>query len=129
MSESPAKHVLVIDDDAMNRELLEAILDANGFDVILARHAQEGIEKATQVQPEIILLDMRMPDMDGVEACEHLKAGDTTRHIPVIMLTGSDSRSDHKRIQSAGADAMLLRPFEFSELIDLISSLTTGKGN
>src|ERR671939_8294 len=96
--------VLVVDDVDVNVKLLEAKLSAEYFDVLTASNGPTALEVAARELPDIVLLDVMMPQMDGFEVCRRLKADPRTHHIPVIMVTALDQPSDRVRGLEAGAD-------------------------
>jgi two-component system cell cycle response regulator len=115
--------ILVVDDQAANVRLLEARLQAEYFDVCTAADGYEAIEAARSEQPDLILLDVMMPGMDGYETCERLKADTATRHIPVVMVTALDQREDRIRGLEAGADDFLTKPIDDVALFARVRSL------
>lgn len=116
--------VLVVDDLEPNVKLLEAKLRAEYFDVIGAYSGKEAIEKAVSEQPDIILLDVMMPGMDGFEACRQIKAAPETMHIPVVMVTALDQQADRVAGLEAGADDFLTKPVEDLALFARVRSLS-----
>ncbi|MGV6800672.1 MAG: PleD family two-component system response regulator [bacterium] len=116
--------VLVVDDLAPNVKLLEAKLRAEYFDVLTALSGQEAIDIARAEQPDIILLDIMMPGMDGFEACRILKNDRETCHIPVVMVTALDQQADRITGLDAGADDFLTKPVEDIALFARVRSLT-----
>ncbi|RJF87203.1 PleD family two-component system response regulator [Oleomonas cavernae] len=102
--------VLVVDDVYVIRKVLEAKLISEYFEVILAGSGQEALDKAINENPDIVLLDVMMPDLDGFEVCRRLKADPRTAHIPVVMVTGLDHPSDRITGLEAGADDFLTKP-------------------
>lgn len=116
--------VLVVDDLEPNVKLLEAKLRAEYFDVIGAYSGQEAIELAVSEQPDIILLDVMMPGLDGFETCRRLKAAPETMHIPVVMVTALDQQADRIAGLEAGADDFLTKPVEDLALFARVRSLT-----
>lgn len=122
MSDVKSGKVLVIDDDAMNRDVLEAFLGGD-YQVLLARNGHQGLSMAQTDLPDLILLDVRMPDITGFEVCEQLRAHPDTHKIPVMFITGYDSSEDIRRGKEAGARAFLVRPFDGDELLRLVAEL------
>jgi two-component system, cell cycle response regulator len=115
--------VLVVDDQDANVRLLDAKLRAEYFDVVTATSGQAAIECAIAEQPDVILLDVMMPVMDGFETCRRLKADRRTRHIPVVMVTALDQPEDRVRGLEAGADDFLTKPVDNLPLFARIRSL------
>ena len=116
--------VLVVDDLEPNVKLLEAKLRAEYFDVLGAYSGQEAITLAVQEKPDIILLDVMMPGMDGFETCRRLKSDPETMHIPVVMVTALDQQADRIAGLEAGADDFLTKPVEDLALFARVRSLT-----
>jgi len=116
--------VLVVDDLEPNVKLLEAKLRAEYFDVVGAYSGKEAVELAKAEQPDIILLDVMMPGMDGFEACRQIKADPDTAHIPIVMVTALDQQADRVAGLKAGADDFLTKPVEDVALFARVRSLT-----
>ena len=116
--------VLVVDDLEPNVKLLEAKLRAEYFDVLGAYSGKQAVERAISDQPDIILLDVMMPGMDGFEACRQIKATPETMHIPVVMVTALDQQADRVAGLEAGADDFLSKPVEDLALFARVRSLT-----
>jgi putative two-component system response regulator len=114
---TPKPIVLVVDDVAANRELLEGHLDALGYDVRQARDGVEALEAVAAEEPDLVLLDIDMPRLDGISVCERLKAHPTRRLIPIVILTASNDRATRLRGIAAGADDFLSKPFDAKELL------------
>jgi len=108
--------VLVVDDSLPNRKLLEARLQEEYFEVLGAASGAEAITLAQRWSPDIILLDVLMPVMDGFEACRRLKAQPATAHIPVVMVTSLNDQSERVRGLDAGADDFLVKPVDQATL-------------
>lgn len=115
--------VLVVDDILANVKLLEAKLTAEYFDVMTARSGVEALEMVNRSMPDIILLDVMMPGMDGFEVCERLKSNVHTQHIPVIMVTALDQPQDRVKGLEAGADDFLTKPVSDVALFSRVKSL------
>ncbi len=115
--------VLVVDDEELNRKLLRDLLISRGFQIEEARDGEEALQKARQLSPDIILLDVRMPRMDGFEACRELKQDPRTQLIPVVLLTALSSVEDRVAGIESGADEFLSKPFHQAELVARVRSL------
>lgn len=109
--------VLVVDDVAANRELLIAHLERLHYDVREARDGVEALEAVDELEPDLILLDVDMPRLDGIAVCQRLKAHATRRLIPIVILTASRDRETRLRGIAAGADDFLSKPFDANELL------------
>ncbi len=109
--------ILVADDEEKNRRLLCDILEAEGHGVILVQDGQQALETAFAATPDVVLLDIMMPKMDGFEVCRRLKADPKTASIPVIIVTALVERSDRIKGVAAGADDFLVKPIDREELI------------
>jgi DNA-binding NtrC family response regulator len=112
-----AARILVVDDTPANVKLLVDLLSVNGFDVIAANSGTEGLERAGVDAPDLVLLDVMMPDLDGFAVCERLKANDATRDVPVIFLTALHETAEKVRAFSTGGVDYLTKPFEPRELL------------
>jgi putative two-component system response regulator len=110
-------NVLVVDDVPANRELLQGHLDDLGYNVREARDGVEALEAVDALEPDLILLDIDMPRLDGIAVCERLKAHPTRRLIPIVILTASNDRNTRLRGIAAGADDYLSKPFDPKELL------------
>lgn len=115
--------ILVVDDQPLNVKLLEAKLTAEYYDVVTAADGVEALEKAADVRPDIILLDVMMPGMNGYEVCERLKNDPELDHIPVVMVTALDASRDRIRGIEAGADDFLTKPINDVALFARVRSL------
>jgi two-component system cell cycle response regulator len=115
--------VLVVDDILANVRLLEAKLSAEYFDVVTAMNGVDALEAVQRAKPDIVLLDVMMPGIDGVEVCKRLKANPQTQHIPVVMVTALDQPEDRVRGLEAGADDFLTKPVTDVALFCRVKSL------
>src|SRR2546422_7583084 len=109
--------VLVVDDVPANRELLEGHVDDLGYDVGQARDGVEALEAVAAEEPDLVLLDIDMPRLDGISVCERLKSHPIRRLIPIVILTASNDRGTRLRGIAAGADDFLSKPFDPRELL------------
>ena len=119
----PLGKILVVDDNEMNRDMLSRRLMKKGHEVVIAVDGQEGVTMASSETPEIILLDMSLPIMDGWEAAKVLKASEETRRIPIIALTAHAMAGDRERCLEAGCEDYDTKPVEFKRLLGKIDAL------
>lgn len=112
--------VLVIEDNAANLKLAELVLKSAGHAVLLAESAESGIALVRERMPDLVLMDIRLPDMDGIAATRILKSDPATAPIPLIALTAFAMKGDEERILVAGCDAYLSKPYRFEELLALV---------
>ena len=116
-----AKKVLVVDDERQIRDLLGEFLEREGYEVFLASAGEEAIELAEREIPHAILLDVKMPGIDGIEVCKRLKAEPKTQFVPVIMITGY---ADNKMVAiESGADDFVNKPVDLVELAARVRSI------
>lgn len=115
--------VLLVEDNELNRDMLSRRLERRGFNVLLAVDGQQGIDMAIEHIPEIILMDMNLPIIDGWEATRTLKANPATQNIPVIGLTAHAMTGDREKCLAAGCDQYDTKPIDFESLLEKIQSL------
>jgi len=115
--------ILLVEDNEMNRDMLSRRLAKKGHDVVIAVDGQQGVDLAVSDSPEIILLDMSLPVMDGWEAARILKADEGTRGIPIIALTAHAMSGDREKCLEAGADDYDTKPVDFKRLLGKINDL------
>jgi DNA-binding response OmpR family regulator len=115
------KKVLVVDDELEIRDLLSKFLAEEGYEVIVASNGEEAIELAKSESPNVILLDIKMPGIDGIETCRILRAQEQTRFIPVIMITGFGTTTPEAT--DAGADDIIFKPFNLADLAVRVKSI------
>ena len=124
-----AQKVLVVDDDPIIHRVLKQYLERNGYEMLSATNGREAIEVAGGQAPNLILLDVRMPEMSGLAALRRLKEGETTKAIPVIIVTVNADRTTHIESQISGAAAFLTKPFRPAELLELLRRLIPPQAN
>ncbi len=117
------RRVLVVDDSAPIRELLAVNLELEGFEVRCAADGRAGLELARAWRPDVVTLDVVMPDLDGLAVLTELRADGATCAIPVLMLTGRAQPADRDRAEALGADGYLAKPFEPAELVAAVLDL------
>jgi len=115
--------ILLVEDQEMNRDMLSRRLRKRGFEVSIAVDGAEGVEKARAERPDLILMDMSLPVIDGWEATRQLKADDATRDIPVVALTAHAMSTDREKALAAGCDAYETKPVELPHLLETVEKL------
>jgi len=115
--------ILLVEDNEMNRDMLSRRLIKKGFEVVMAFDGQKGLDMATSESPDIILLDMSLPVMDGWEVARNLKADDALKSIPVIALTAHAMAGDREKTLEAGCDEYDTKPIEFKRLLGKINDM------
>jgi len=120
--------ILIIEDNEMNRDMLSRRLERKGYEVLIAVDGQTGIDMARANAPDLILMDMSLPVMDGWEATRRMKADDALRHIPVIALTAHAMANDRDKALQAGCDDYDTKPIELSGLLAKMETLLLPHG-
>jgi DNA-binding response OmpR family regulator len=119
--------ILIAEDERDIRELITFTLRYAGHEVTQAANGEEALQLAKQIIPELILMDVRMPKMTGYEACRHMKAEETTKHIPVVFLSAKGQETEIQTGLEVGASDYILKPFAPDQLIKRVSELLAGK--
>ena len=112
--------ILVIDDEPEITDIIETFLENAGYQVKSENSSVIGIERAKTFLPDLILLDIMMPFMDGYQVCEELKKGKETSKVPVVFLTGKDARTDEGRSFEVGGDLFIKKPFSCERLLEIV---------
>lgn len=120
--------ILLVEDNDMNRDMLSRRLARNGFEIVMAVNGQEGLDLASSENPDLILLDMSLPVVDGWEAARRLKADAGTAKIPVIALTAHAMVQDKEKALAAGCDDFDTKPVELPRLLEKINTLLRNGG-
>ena len=120
--------VLLVEDNEMNRDMLSRRLARNGYDVVMAVNGQEGVDMAGREKPDLILMDMSLPVLDGWEATRRLKADPATASIPVIALTAHAMDSDREKALAAGCDDFDTKPIELPRLLEKMKAFVSDAG-
>jgi two-component system cell cycle response regulator DivK len=118
-----SKRILVVEDQEDNRRIVRDLLTSVGFELVEATTGEEGVQQAKLHSPDLILMDIQMPVLDGYEATRQIKSMPELQHIPIIVVTSYAMSGDEAKAQSAGADAYVAKPFSPRELLSKIQSL------
>ena len=120
--------ILVVEDNEENRDALVRRLQRRGFDVLTAADGKAGVEKTKSEKPDLVLMDMNMPELDGWEATRQIKADAATQAVPVIAITAHAMQGDRERALAAGCSDYHTKPVEFPKLLGQIESILQNKG-
>jgi len=118
--------ILLVEDNEMNRDMLSRRLERKGYHVVIAVDGQQGVDMAATESPELILMDMSLPVIDGWEATRRIKADERTRQIPVIALTAHAMQGDEQKAKDAGCDDYDVKPVELPRLLGKMEALLGG---
>jgi DNA-binding response OmpR family regulator len=121
--ESTRGRVLVVDDEPDLVRVLEFGLKASGYTVEVASDGQEGLKKAREIKPDVILLDLMLPKLDGYKVCRLLKFDDRFKHIPIIILSARTQEGDQTLALEMGANRFVTKPYDFAEILGYIETL------
>ena len=116
-----AKVILIVEDEPSNLKLLRDLLQASGYATIEATNGKQGTELARARKLDLILMDIQMPEMDGLEATRILKADVATRNIPILALTAYTMKGDREHMLEAGCDGYVAKPIDIQEFLEIVS--------
>ena len=119
--------ILVVEDSPLNMELVTDLLEVNGYEVLQANEAQTGIDLAVLAQPDLILMDIQLPGMDGLTAIKFLKGDSRTSAIPVVALTAHAMVGDQEKAESAGCNGYLAKPIDTRQFPKLVASFLNSR--
>nr|WP_290666259.1 ATP-binding protein [Ardenticatena sp.] len=121
------RRILYVEDNPANKMLVRRVLEAQGYEVIEADDGLSGIRKAQEVRPDLILMDINLPGMDGYEAATKIKSIEALRHVPIVALTANVMQGDRERSLAAGCDGYLPKPIDIDQLIEQVEAFLAGK--
>jgi CheY-like chemotaxis protein len=121
--------ILLVEDNEMNRDMLSRRLTRKGFEVVIAEDGQKGVDMTQSENPDLVLMDMSLPVVDGWEATRRLKASEATKHIPIIALTAHAMAGDREKTLKAWCDDYDTKPIELPRLLEKINALLNGKSD
>jgi len=117
------KCVLIVEDNALNMKLFSAMISAQGYEVLQAEDGSHALDLARLRHPDLIIMDLQLPDMSGLDVTHILKVADDTHEIPIIATTAYALRTDDATIRDSGCDAYMAKPITISEFLELVESL------
>jgi two-component system cell cycle response regulator DivK len=119
--------ILIIEDNEKNLKLVRDVLQVKGFNTIEAGTAEDGIQLAASRKPDLILMDIQLPGMNGIDALKHLRADKTTAMIPIVAVTASVMQQDRTLITEAGFDGYVSKPINIKEFLDAVNHALKGR--
>ena len=122
---SARRRVLIVEDNPLNMKLFSAMIVSQGYDVLEASDGLDGLDMAHRQHPDLIIIDVQLPGMSGLDVTQSLKADADTRDIPVIATTAYALRGDEEKIRESGCDGYMAKPIAISEFLDLVRSFMT----
>jgi two-component system cell cycle response regulator DivK len=117
-----AKTVLVVEDNELNMKLFHDLLEANGYNIVQTRSGLEAIDLAREHRPDLILMDIQLPEVSGLEVTKWLKEDDELRAIPVVAVTAFAMKGDEERIRQGGCEAYLSKPISVAKFIETVKT-------
>ena len=117
------KKILVVEDDVLLQEMMKELLQANGFEVIVAANGREGLDIACEQEPDFIFADLMMPELDGIQLTKELKANESTANIPIVLASGLGFNKEAKEAIRAGAADFISKPYKAHEILDKIKQI------
>jgi len=118
-----AKKILIVDDEVQLVEMIKMRLEASGYEIIFAHDGQDGLDKAKKEKPDLMILDLMLPKIDGYKVCRMLKFDEKYKQIPIILFSARAQDEDKKMGQEVGADAYITKPFDPQALLGKIKEL------
>ena len=115
--------ILIVDDDDLNREVLDAYLSLEGYSVLITGSGHKAIDITQAKQPDLVLLDVHLPDLNGIEVCRFLKSNPTTRHIPIMIITGLSDWETRQQAKDASVDLFFPRPFDGDDFTEAVKNI------
>jgi two-component system cell cycle response regulator DivK len=116
------KCVLIVEDNPLNMKLFSAMIGAQGYEVLQAGDGAQGLDLAQRLHPDLIIMDIQLPGISGLEVTRNLKADDSTRQIPIVATTAFAMRGDEEMILASGCDAYMSKPIAISPFLELIET-------
>lgn len=122
----PGEKILIVEDDPISQKMVRDALQADGYETEEAESGEAALQKVAEHTPDLILMDIRLPGIDGLETTRRLKADPQTAGIPVVAVTAHAMPEDESRIREAGCDAYMPKPLRFSSLMSLVRNILSG---
>ena len=123
----PDYTVLIVEDNPKNMKMMRDLMRVQGYQTLEASDGPSGLDMARQHRPDLVLMDIQLPQMDGYEVTRRLKAGDDTKHIPIIVVTSFAMRGEEEKARQAGCDAYISKPIDIRRLVETVQKFLPKK--
>ena len=120
MLQAMSKRVLIVEDNELNMKLFHDLLDAHGYDTLQTREGLKAVELAREHRPDLILMDIQLPEVSGLEVTKWIKDDDDLRHIPIVAVTAFAMKGDEERIRDGGCEAYISKPITVKSFLDTV---------
>ncbi len=117
------KTVLIVEDNALNMKLMRDLLQASGYETLQSDNGKHAFDLVRENKPDLVLMDIQLPDVSGLDVTRWLKEDDTLKHIPIIAVTALAFRGDEERVLEAGCDAYISKPISIAEFLEQVKSI------
>jgi two-component system cell cycle response regulator DivK len=121
--EATPKTILIVEDNELNMKIFHDLLEAHGYNILQTRDGMEALKLASHHKPDLILMDIQLPDVSGLEVTKWIKEHDDLKAIPIVAVTALATRGDKERIRAGGCDAYIAKPFSIRNFIDTVERL------
>ncbi|MGU3494874.1 response regulator [Xanthobacteraceae bacterium A53D] len=121
-----AKTVMIVEDNELNMKLFHDLLEAHGYKTVETRNGIEAMDLARAHMPDLILMDIQLPEVSGLDVTKWLKADDELKHIPVVAVTAFAMKGDEERIRAGGCEAYLSKPISVAKFLETVKQYTAG---
>ena len=126
MASPPAKKVLVVEDNELNMKLFNDLLEAHGYGTVQTRNGNEALDLAREHKPDLILMDIQLPEVSGLQVTQWLKEDAQLRHIPVIAITAFAMKGDEEKIRQGGCEAYMSKPISVAKFLETVRNYAGG---
>ena len=120
MTDQPAKTVMVVEDNDLNMKLFHDLLETQGYAILQTKDGMEALKMARKERPDLILMDIQLPEVSGLEVTKWIKEDDNLKHIPVVAVTAFAMKGDEEKIREGGCEAYIAKPISVSSFLDTV---------
>jgi len=125
MAKNKTKKVLVVEDDELNMKLFCDLLDSHGFEAVKSMDGMRAVEMAKEIQPDLIIMDIQLPEVSGLDLARWIKDDEITKSVPIMAVTAFAMRQDEEEVRESGCEAYMTKPIQIVPFIDMVEDLTS----